>query len=65
MLINEAGLIRAIKRAYKHGGYTVANHKMQAAIRFASSGEKRKAIITSLYKAEEALAGRTGTVIVG
>ena len=26
MLINEAGLIRAIKRAYKHGGYTVANH---------------------------------------
>ena len=39
--------------------------KMQAAIRFASSGEKRKAIITSLYKAEEALAGRTGTVIVG
>ena len=39
--------------------------KMQAAIRFAASGEKRKAIITSLYKAEEALAGRTGTVIVG
>lgn len=26
MLINEAGLIRAIKRAYKHGGYTVVNH---------------------------------------
>lgn len=26
MLINEAGLIRAIKRAYKAGGYTVANH---------------------------------------
>lgn len=39
--------------------------KMQAAIRFAASGEKRKAIITSLYKAEDALAGRTGTVIVG
>ena len=39
--------------------------KMQAAIQFASSGEKRKAIITSLYKAEDALAGRTGTVIVG
>ena len=26
MLINEAGLIRAIKRAYKAGGYTVTNH---------------------------------------
>ena len=26
MLINEAGLIRAIKRAYKGSGYTVANH---------------------------------------
>ena len=39
--------------------------KMKAAIRFASSGENRKAIITSLYKAEDALAGRTGTVIVG
>ena len=25
MLINEAGLVRAIKRAYKHGGYVVAN----------------------------------------
>lgn len=39
--------------------------KMQAAIRFASSKPDRKAIITSLYKAEEALAGKTGTVIVG
>ena len=37
--------------------------KMQAAIRFAESKAGRKAIITSLYKAEEALAGRTGTVI--
>lgn len=25
MLINEAGLVRAIKSAYKHGGYTVSN----------------------------------------
>ena len=25
MLINEGGLIRAIKRAYKAGGYTVLN----------------------------------------
>lgn len=25
MLINEKGLVRAIKRAYKSGGYTVAN----------------------------------------
>lgn len=39
--------------------------KMQAAIRFAESKAGRKAIITSLYKAEEALAGRTGTVIEG
>ena len=26
MLINEAGLVRAIKRAYKNGGYVVMNH---------------------------------------
>ena len=39
--------------------------KMQAAIRFAHSKPGRKAIITSLYKAEDALAGRTGTVIEG
>lgn len=39
--------------------------KMQAAIRFAASKEHRKSIITSLYRAEDALAGRTGTVIVG
>ena len=26
MLINEAGLVRVIKRAYKNGGYVVANH---------------------------------------
>ena len=39
--------------------------KMQAAIRFAESKPGRKAIITSLYKAEEALAGKTGTVIAG
>jgi carbamate kinase len=39
--------------------------KMQAAIRFAESKAGRKAIITSLYKAEEALAGRIGTVIEG
>ncbi len=37
--------------------------KMQAAIRFAESKPGRKAIITSLYKAEDALAGKTGTVI--
>ena len=39
--------------------------KMQAAIRFAGSKPGRKAIITSLYKAEDALAGKTGTVIEG
>ena len=27
MLINEGGLIRAIKRAYKAGGYTVLDRK--------------------------------------
>ena len=39
--------------------------KMQAAIQFAASKPGRKAIITALYKAEEALRGNTGTVIVG
>ena len=39
--------------------------KVQAAVRFAASKPGRKAIITSLYQAEEALAGNTGTVIVG
>ncbi len=39
--------------------------KMQAAIRFAQSRPGRRAIITSLYKAEDALAGRTGTMIEG
>ncbi len=39
--------------------------KVQAAVRFAASKPGRKAIITSLYQAEEALSGHTGTVIVG
>ena len=39
--------------------------KMQAAIRFARSRPGRRAIITSLYKAGEALDGKTGTVIEG
>ncbi len=39
--------------------------KMQAAIRFAESKPGRRAIITSLYKASDALSGRTGTVIEG
>lgn len=39
--------------------------KMQAAIRFAESKPGRRAIITSLYKAGDALSGRTGTVIEG
>jgi carbamate kinase len=37
--------------------------KVKAAMMFANSMEGRKAIITSLEKAREALAGRTGTVI--
>jgi carbamate kinase len=37
--------------------------KVKAAIKFAKSNEGRKAIITSLEKAREALAGKTGTVI--
>ncbi len=37
--------------------------KVKAAIDFAVSGPGRKAIITSLYKAVDALQGRTGTVI--
>lgn len=39
--------------------------KMQAAIRFVESRPGRKAIITSLYKAGDALAGKTGTLIEG
>lgn len=38
--------------------------KVKAAIMFANSKEGRKAIITSLEKAKEALAGNTGTVVV-
>ncbi|MBR6755344.1 MAG: carbamate kinase [Peptococcaceae bacterium] len=38
--------------------------KMQAAVKFAKSKPGRKAIITSLYKAGEALEGKTGTVIM-
>jgi carbamate kinase len=37
--------------------------KVQAAVKFARSGEGRKAIITSLFKAVDALEGRTGTHI--
>lgn len=37
--------------------------KIKAAIMFAKSNPKRKAIITSLYKSVDALEGKTGTVI--
>lgn len=37
--------------------------KVQAAVKFAKSGEGRKAIITSLFKAVDALEGKTGTHI--
>ena len=37
--------------------------KVQAAVKFAKSGEGRKAIITSLFKAVDALEGKTGTLI--
>lgn len=37
--------------------------KIQAAVKFAQSKPNRKAIITSLYKAVDALEGRSGTVI--
>ena len=37
--------------------------KVQAGIKFAQSGPGKKAIITSLYKALDALEGKTGTVI--
>lgn len=37
--------------------------KVQAAIKFAKSNPGKKAIITSLYKAVDALDGKTGTVI--
>jgi len=39
--------------------------KVQAAVKFAKSGEGKRAIITSLYKAVDALEGKTGTVITG
>ncbi len=37
--------------------------KVQAAVKFAKSGEGRKAIITSLFEAVDALEGKTGTLI--
>ena len=37
--------------------------KVEAAIRFAESGEGRNALITLLYKAADGIAGKTGTVI--
>ena len=37
--------------------------KVEAAVRFAESGPGRKSLITLLDKAEDGLAGRTGTVI--
>ncbi|MCL1975969.1 MAG: carbamate kinase [Firmicutes bacterium] len=37
--------------------------KVQAGMKFAKSGHAKKAIITSLYKAVDALEGKTGTVI--
>lgn len=39
--------------------------KVQAAMKFAESGPGKTAIITSLYKAVDALEGRTGTRIIG
>ncbi|MDF3001621.1 MAG: carbamate kinase [Bacillota bacterium] len=39
--------------------------KVQAAMKFAESGTGKTAIITSLYKAVDALDGKTGTRIVG
>lgn len=38
--------------------------KVQAAIKFVKSSSKRKAIITSLERAADAIEGKTGTVIV-
>lgn len=38
--------------------------KVKAAIRFARSRKGRRAIITSLEKAYDALSGKTGTVVV-
>jgi len=39
--------------------------KVEAAVKFAQSGSGRKAIITSLDKAVDALAGKAGTTVVG
>lgn len=39
--------------------------KVQAAVKFAKSGAGRKAIISSLFKAVDALEGKTGTHIIG
>ncbi len=39
--------------------------KVQAALKFAESKKGRKALITSLEKAKEGIAGQTGTLIVG
>ena len=37
--------------------------KLASAVSFVAAGENRKAIITSLDKVKEALAGKTGTLI--
>lgn len=63
-----AGISVAEAKQYVQEGHFAPGSmlpKMQAAIRFAESKPGRKAIITSLYKAEDALAGKTGTVIEG
>ena len=53
-------------RQYEREGHFAAGSmlpKVQAAVRFAESSPGRKAIITHLYSAQEALAGHTGTVV--
>ena len=37
--------------------------KIEAAVRFAESGEGRRTLITLLEKAADGIAGKTGTVI--
>lgn len=49
--------------AEKHFALGSMLPKIQAAVKFAKSGEGKTAIITSLYKAVEALEGKTGTHI--
>lgn len=64
--LDEMTVIEA-KRYVEEGHFAPGSMlpKVQAAMKFAESGTGKTAIITSLYKAVDALDGKTGTRIIG